>query len=199
MKITWYVFIVNLFFISACLFNDIEYETEKNGSNIMNQINEEIFEKTVVFSHTEFLENRGQLNNEVILYYSYFSDGIIGFSESTISLFLPDYTEIIECSFSNANNVLPQAIEETKTNCNYFQGDQAIRNVRCFKKIIYENLWAGIDLIYKGSENGIKYEFHISPYTDPSIIEISVKGEKFLSIHPDFVEIALTNGKNLYD
>lgn len=48
-----------------------------------------------------------------------------------------------------------------------------VTGARSFAKVRYESVWPGIDLIWHGDQNGIEYDFVVSPGADPSKIEMT--------------------------
>ncbi len=45
-----------------------------------------------------------------------------------------------------------------------------------YSKLAYENLWPGIDLVYSGSGNRLKYSFLVKPGADPAQIRLAWRG-----------------------
>jgi hypothetical protein len=43
-------------------------------------------------------------------------------------------------------------------------------------QIRYPNLWPGIDLVYSGRANELKYEFVVQPGADPAQIQLAYRG-----------------------
>lgn len=86
---------------------------------------------------------------------------------------------IVKLDFIDTNpNVLPQGEEPTSTRISFFKGraDQRHSSIATYGSIRYSNLWNGIDLIYKGTFNELKYEFIIHPGADPRQIRLSYRG-----------------------
>jgi len=76
---------------------------------------------------------------------------------------------VIKLSFQESNTVKPTGFEPLKHNNNYFYGNfesDWCTNITNFKKVIYENIWPGIDLAYYFIDNELKYEFIINPGGD---------------------------------
>ena len=46
--------------------------------------------------------------------------------------------------------------------------------------MVYENLWPGIDLVYRGAVNRLKYEFLVKPGADPDLIRLRYRGVESL-------------------
>ena len=61
-----------------------------------------------------------------------------------------------------------------------------LANIPTYKKIIYHNLWDGIDLVYYGMpEYGMKYDLVIHPGVDSSIVKLKYAGHDNLSVNSD--------------
>ena len=91
----------------------------------------------------------------------------------------------VRLTFQGANDVTPVGIEPLAGVHNYFIGDDPSEwrtGVRAFGQVVFEDLWEGIDLLYSLSDEGLKYEFLVSPEADPSTIGVVVEGHKGLSV-----------------
>ena len=66
----------------------------------------------------------------------------------------------------------------------YFKGSEKSwkTGVPSYSKIIYPNLWPGIDLVYSGSVNRLKYEFVVRPGADPALIRMAYRGATKLEV-----------------
>ncbi len=72
-----------------------------------------------------------------------------------------------------------------KTYHNYFKGNDPSRwagKVPVFHGVVYEELYAGIDMAAYSEEGNFKYDFLVAPGVDPSIIQLDYKGTHGLSI-----------------
>ncbi|MHB1034533.1 MAG: DUF7948 domain-containing protein, partial [Pirellulales bacterium] len=90
-------------------------------------------------------------------------------------------------SFVGANAVVPSGEDQTETVFNYFVGDQAAwrSSVPGYATVVYENLYAGIDLKTWGKRDGLKYEFHVAPGADYRQIQVSYEGIEDLALADD--------------
>ncbi|OGD21619.1 MAG: hypothetical protein A2W03_16890 [Candidatus Aminicenantes bacterium RBG_16_63_16] len=81
-------------------------------------------------------------------------------------------------------NVIPVGQGETGAVASYFKGkpEEWHAGLPMCSKIVYANLWPGIDLVYRGTVNRLKYEFILQPGADPSRIRLAYKGAKGVSI-----------------
>lgn len=71
-----------------------------------------------------------------------------------------------------AENILPYIH-------NYYIGNDPSEwytNVPNYASVVYKDIYEGIDLRYYSNENSLKYDFIISPETDPSVIQIKYDG-----------------------
>jgi hypothetical protein len=80
--------------------------------------------------------------------------------------------------FEGANRVVPVGLEQAETAFNYYVGDQSRWRtaVRGYEKILYANLYDGIDLLIWGRRDSLKYEFHVAPGADWRQIQVGYKG-----------------------
>ena len=148
------------------------------------------------------VENRGQIENIEILFYSdggeiYFGEGQIWIklskreyieNEDQLSTFglrdkgPPEFGErgvVIRYSFVNSNKVIPKGSDRCSWNSNFFHGDDESKwqtDVPNYRKVIYEDLWDGVDLVYGIKEDHMKYDLIVHPGGDPDDIRIKVDG-----------------------
>jgi hypothetical protein len=79
---------------------------------------------------------------------------------------------------SSNRGVLLQGEDQAETVISYFKGspDNWHTGVPTFHRLVYRDLWPGIDLVYSGTSNRLKYEFIVQPGADPSQIRLSYHG-----------------------
>jgi len=130
---------------------------------------------TALFSHLPllFVENRGQLDEAVrfsvpgagrTLYFT--RDGV------TVALEGDGRRWALKLDFVDAN---PNQVAVFS----YFQGNDPEKwQAGCptYARIVYENLWPGIDLVYRGEVGRLKHEFVVAPGADPRRIRFEVRG-----------------------
>jgi fibronectin type 3 domain-containing protein len=127
-----------------------------------------------------FIENGGQLSRDDILYYT-LGPFRVGFTERSVVFAITDPREGMysyEMEFSDARDVEPEGIDPEETYYNYMVGekDRWASGLPCYRKIVYEDLWPGIDLVYYFDENSLKYDLIVEPHADPSDIEFNLIG-----------------------
>ena len=74
--------------------------------------------------------------------------------------------------------VRPESLEQAGTVVSYFKGKprEWKAGLQTSSKIVYRDLWPGIDLVYYGTVNCLKYDFVVHPGADPSRIRLSYRG-----------------------
>ena len=85
----------------------------------------------------------------------------------------------LKLDFISANPaVRPDGRNLAKAQVNYFSGPpQNWRTgIQTYSSIVYPNLWPGIDLVYGGTTNRLKYEFVVKPGADPQQVRLSYRG-----------------------
>jgi Beta-propeller repeat len=86
----------------------------------------------------------------------------------------------VAVDFVGANPaVRPVGQERTEAVVSYFRGPQAEwkTGLPTYQRVVYANLWPGIDLVYEGTAAGaLEYTFLIQPGADPQQIQLAYRG-----------------------
>ncbi len=152
-----------------------------------------------------FIENKGQVDPKVA-YYVQGSTTAIYFTPSGVTFSLsgeqqaasrhsrsPGNTTDVATSerwtlkldFINANlGVKPQGRSLQTGKISYFKGPESEwqTGVATYGEIVYPELWPGIDLVYSGRVNRLKYHFLVKPGADPSVIKLAYRGATALRL-----------------
>ena len=145
-----------------------------------------------------FVPNRGQLDKQVA-YHVQGKDKTLYFTAEgiTMALAMPAPEKATEASapaegryvvkldFVGANRgVKPVGEEKTDTVISYFKGEPGDweAGLPTYSKIVYRDLWPGIDLVYRGTADRLKYEFIVHPGADPSMIRLAYRGAEGISV-----------------
>lgn len=159
--------------------------------------------KEQVLDHAEsqegyFTENRGQVADGIRFYLkgkpavAFRDDGVM-FVAREVSSKKPTYDVSIGgiaesaverrhaylLRFEGANAVEPLGIGRLPFNSNFFIGKDSSTwrsDVPNYKEIIYRDLYDDIDLVYRVTQDGLKYDYVVSPGADPNVIEMSYEG-----------------------
>jgi hypothetical protein len=150
-----------------------------------------------------FIENQGQLD-ERVLYYIQGRDKMLYFtSEGVIFALTAPSSELsavrrpkergarddlqanspgrwaIKLDFLGANSdVRPEAEGRRDAVVSYFTGrhDRWHTDLPSYTRLVYRDLWPGIDLVYYGTVDKLKYEFIVQPGADPAQIRLAYRG-----------------------
>ena len=86
---------------------------------------------------------------------------------------------VVKLDFVGANpDVRPRGENPTPAVVSYFKGPSEDWNVGLptYAGLVYEDLWPGIDLVYRGALNRLKYTFLVHPGADPNQIRLEYRG-----------------------
>ena len=149
-----------------------------------------------------FIENKGQVDRKVAYYVGgsttaiYFTPSGVTFSLSgkpqsiTSALPLPRGIATSEhwtlkLDFIDANlGVEPQGRSLQAGKISYFTGPESEwrTGLATYGEVAYPELWPGIDLVYSGRVNRLKYHFLVKPGADPSVIKLAYRGATALRL-----------------
>jgi len=105
---------------------------------------------------------------------------------------------VVKMDFLGANpDVKPQGMDKTGAKISYFRGkpEEWKAGLSAYSGIIYKNLWPGIDLVYIGQRDKLKYEFIVHPGADPATIKLAWRGAERIRVDEDGrLEIATPAG-----
>jgi len=107
------------------------------------------------------------------------------------------FMEFVDCYPS-----APRGTSPLSHSTNFLVGNDPTRwasNIISYERVLYEDLWAGIDLEYRIEGGCPKYEFKLDPGADPEKIGIRVHGHSCLNVGPDSVSMELPTGGTLED
>ena len=83
-----------------------------------------------------------------------------------------------------APGVVPAGEEKSGAVISYFKGrpEEWKTGIPAYARIVYRNLWPGIDLAYSGSSDRLKYQFVVHPGADPSKIRLLYRGASSVDV-----------------
>ncbi len=145
----------------------------------------------------QFIPNRGQVDARVAFYLQG-RDKTVYFSPEGLTFALRGTGPgeagraagryALKLDFLGADpDARPVGEGETGAVVSYFTGSEADwrGGLPTYSKIVYRNLWPGIDLAYFGTPDKLKYEFIVSPGADPALIRLAYRGLSGLSVGRD--------------
>ncbi len=130
-----------------------------------------------------FIENRGQVDARAD-YYLPGKDTSVFFTGDGLRMSLAGQGIIerrydLGLDFVGARpDARPAGREKTPTKISYFKGARSDwkTGLSTYSKLVYRDLWPGIDLIYSGTGNRLKYSFLVKPGADPAAIQLAWQG-----------------------
>src|ERR1051325_1185105 len=138
-----------------------------------------------------FIENRGQMDSRVS-YYVQGHDKSVYFTPQGLTFVLTPLAQssrhtrpetrpewAVKLDFVGANpKSKPMGDDLTPALVSYFRGARAQwrTGIKTSGQIIYRDLWPGIDLVYAGTVNRLKYTFLVKPGADPDCIRLAYRG-----------------------
>ncbi|MGA1793566.1 MAG: fibronectin type III domain-containing protein [Thermoplasmatota archaeon] len=154
-------------------------------------------EKGALGGITFFTENRGQIDNGDIRLLGSSPSGAVGFTGDGIVLKVPRTPTVsiremsepeyepasrqLRIGFVDGNDVIPVGKDPLPWSSNFFLGNDPSKwrtNVPNYAEVVYENVWDDIDIVYRATENGLKYDLILRPGSDPDDISLKVEGNE---------------------
>ena len=138
-----------------------------------------------------FTENNGQNNDTGVKYIYAASDRSVGFVESGYIIKMTNadnLTSLVKVSFEGANPVSPEGSGKLTHMSNYFIGRNSSNwrtGVSNYQKVVYSNLYDGIDMIFYTVKEGLKFDFILSTGSDPEKISIHYGGVSGINVDSD--------------
>ena len=129
-----------------------------------------------------FVENGGQLDPQV-QYYLPGGDKTLYFTPQGVTLALHSPSAAgrwaLRLEFVGSDpRIRPQGEGRTEAVFSYFRGppERWHAGLRTFARVVYRDLWPGVDLTYYGQAGRLKYEFTVRPGADPAQIRLAYRG-----------------------
>jgi len=134
-----------------------------------------------------FVENRGQLHEDV-LFYVPGSETDVFFTKEGLTYSISHEEEMrwsLKLDFDSAgSSSSPIGIGQVEGGISYFRGRPRDwrTGIPMYSKLAYRDLWPGIDLVYTGSLHRLEYELAVQPGADPGRIRFAVRGATEVSL-----------------
>ncbi|MBN2490163.1 MAG: SBBP repeat-containing protein [Planctomycetes bacterium] len=133
-----------------------------------------------------FIENRGVFPDEVA-YYVLGVDKTLFFAADGITFRLRGHDRdwAVKLEFVGARrDVVPRGEDRQQAVFSYFKGSAKDwkTGLPTFAKVVYRDLWPGIDLVYRAGVGALKYEFAVAPGADPARIRLRYRGASVVEI-----------------
>src|SRR5436190_1685275 len=134
-----------------------------------------------------FIRNAGQIDPQIKFYaqgprYSFAfmrKDVILSFTRKSERLGL-------DLRFlGTTGNALPEGELQHPGKVNYFIGDDRTKwrtGLPSYGRVVYRNLWPGVDMAFKGAAGRLEYDFVVHPGAPPSDIHLAYRGANGISL-----------------
>ncbi|MBN1539300.1 MAG: fibronectin type III domain-containing protein [Candidatus Thermoplasmatota archaeon] len=163
-----------------------------------------------------FIENGGQWD-ETIRFAATTSFGHIAFGDDHIifdvrakpqedgtgsqkTSFIPG--TVIRMDLHGCRDIEPQGRDPLPYRTNILYGKDPAgwgKNLVSYRKIVYQDIWDGIDLVYDTTEGNIKYEYRVGPGADLEDISFSFEGLESVKVRDRSIQMTTSNVQNLMD
>lgn len=135
-----------------------------------------------------FVENRGVHPGEV-KFSVQGSDRSLFFTNRGITIHLRGEERgwVVKVVFVGADpDVQPRGDQRQEAIVSYFKGPRCDwrTGLRTFGRVVYEDLWPGIDLIYEARVGRLKYALVVRPGADPRRIQLAYRGATRVAVTP---------------
>ncbi|QKT02707.1 SBBP repeat-containing protein [Ectothiorhodospiraceae bacterium 2226] len=135
-----------------------------------------------------FEENRGQADSNI----EYFAEAAgynvyLGAAEATIHLPVKSSSAGQTNSFrlrllGAIADVPPTPFDRYPGTKNYIRASGTITDVGSYARVVYPDVYPGIDIVYYGNGRHLQYDFEVSPGADVSTIHLMLEGVKGLAL-----------------
>ncbi len=127
-----------------------------------------------------FVENRGQAPQGVDFVSSGLSRRVLTRSSGAdiyVSGSKPNTVRTVSIGFDNANRAARgEAAEPTETRSGFLYNGRLVEGLVDYRKVKYQNVWPGIDVVYYGHGSELEYDFVLRPGADLSNVKLHFKG-----------------------
>jgi hypothetical protein len=136
----------------------------------------------------QFIPNEGQVAGPAA-FYVHGRDKTIYFAAEGLTFVLDEGSGperwVVKLDFVGANpKAAPASLESSGAVFSYFKGrtGEWRPGLRASSRIIYRDLWPGIDLVYDGTVDRLKSAFVVNPGADPSKIRFAYRGAESVTL-----------------
>ncbi len=132
-----------------------------------------------------FEENRGQTDRRVAFLSR--GNGYAVFAarrELVLALGAPGDAAVLRMRPIGAvRRTTPVGVGDLTRRTNYL-GTTSVRNVRSYRRVVYPGLYPGIDLVLRGNQRALEYDFVVAPGASPRAISLAFRGAEHLAVDP---------------
>jgi hypothetical protein len=147
-----------------------------------------------------FEANRGQMDSRA----EFLSRGpgyslFLGPTAATLALRRPDgHAAVLRMQLVGANaTAVGRGEGDLPGRAHYFKGSDPTRwttDVRTYARVRYAEVYAGVDLVYYGSQRQLEYDFVVGPGSDPAAIGLRFEGAARVEVQDGILAVEATAG-----
>lgn len=107
------------------------------------------------------------------------------------------YIHRVELKFLESNTRSVDGVDKKKHYANYFLAHcpNGIDHVPFFEAIVYKDVYPGIDIRFKNSSKGIKYDIHVKAGADLSDIKLQYSGQDYINLEDNVLHLGSQLGE----
>lgn len=94
-------------------------------------------------------------------------------------------TATLRMAFAGGNPAALAGVHKLPGVTHYFKGDSSenwLSDVPNYEQVIMSGIYAGVDVVFHGSNGALQYDFHIAPAADPRLIRLQLEGSESLAL-----------------
>lgn len=147
-----------------------------------------------------FEENRGQVNGEVRYLARASGYNVFLTDREALMVFASkERPQAIRLGLTGrVESVRPQPSQQLPGRINYLRSrHQQQTGIRSFGRIVYENVYPGIDQIFYGKQRQLEYDLVVKPGVDPQQIGLQIEGAREIRLSPEGDLVLALGGEDL--
>lgn len=161
--------------------------SEKTSFRLASESTSKQVNATLAHLPLSFEANRGQADSKFkFISRSNSFISLIGATETTFGLQNDSTTTVLKMKMMGANEKARAAgLEELPGKTSYLTGNDSKNwktNIPAYSRIRFENVYAGIDVVYYGKGQQLEYDFIVAPGADPDRINIEFEGAESMRV-----------------
>jgi len=133
-----------------------------------------------------FEPNQGQANSSVKFFARGNGFGLYLSASEAALVFAGRDTSVVQMKLAGANpNAQVSGAERLPGHSNYFIGNDPSRwrrNVPQYGRVVYREVYSGVDLAFYGNQGRLEYDFDVAPGADPNQIQLDLTGADDLNV-----------------
>jgi hypothetical protein len=138
-----------------------------------------------------FVANQGQAD-ETVAYYARSENAFVYCTYQGVIFQFPGGSVSLE--LHGGSHMRPQARAELPGKVNYFIGNDPSSwrtDIPTFREVVYRSIYPGINLVYSGNQQRLKYTFYVQPGAAPDQIQMMYEGVESIRVDEETGEAVI--------